>query len=71
MTRPARWHGPGPPGMIDGFCHVEQGETGVILRQYVWATAHLDGVGYLVTALNWEEGGPVVLDQYFDWGYDS
>lgn len=62
---------PGAPGMIDGFCHVEQGETGVILRQYVWATAHLDGVGYLVTALNWEEGGPVVLDQYFDWGYDS
>ena len=62
---------PGTPGKIDGFCHVEPGETGVVLRQYVWAAAHLDGAGYQVTALSWEAGEPVVLSQYFDWDYDS
>ena len=61
---------PGAPGRIDGFCHVEQGKTGITLRQYVWATAHVDGVGELVTSLSWEAGRPVVVDQYFDWGYN-
>lgn len=59
---------PVAPGNIDGFCAAEQAEDGITLWQYLYGSAHVDGMGYLVTAMSWENGEAVVLDQYFDWG---
>lgn len=58
---------PAAPGNIDGYCDAEQAEEGVTLWQYVWGSAHVDGMGMLVTNMSWENGQAVVLDQYFDW----
>lgn len=58
---------PVAPGNIDGFYHAEQFYEGITLRQYVWGSAHVDGMGALVTTLSWENGDAVVLDQHFDW----
>lgn len=58
---------PVAPGNIDGFYHAEVADGGVTLRQYVWGSAHADGMGALVTTMSWEDGQPVVLDQRFDW----
>lgn len=60
---------PVAPGNIDGFYHAEQYYEGITLRQYIWGSAHVDGMGALVTTLSWEDGQPVVLDQHFDWDY--
>ena len=62
---------PGTPEKSTVFVMWSREKQGGVLRQYVWAAAHLDGAGYQVTALSWEAGEPVVLSQYFDWGYDS
>lgn len=58
---------PVAPGNIDGFYAADQAEEGITLRQYLWGSAHADGMGALVTAMSWENGKAVVLDQYFDW----
>lgn len=58
---------PAAPGNIDGYCHAEQAEEGITLRQYLYGTVHMDGMGFLVTNMSWENGEPVVLDQHFDW----
>ena len=58
---------PAAPGNIDGCCSVEQGEEGVVLYQYLYGQAHMDGMGFLVTALTWDNGEAVLLDQRFDW----
>lgn len=58
---------PAAPGHIDGFYHAEQYYEGILLRQYIWGSAHVDGMGALVTTLSWENGEAVVLDQHFDW----
>lgn len=58
---------PAAPGHIDGYYHAEQADEGITLRQYIWGSAHVDGMGALVTTLSWEDGQAVVLDQYFDW----
>jgi len=58
---------PVAPGSIDGYCYAERAEEGITLRQYVWGSAHMDGMGFLVTTMSWENGEVVVLDQYFDW----
>jgi len=60
---------PAAPSNIDGFFSVNAGESGVELRQYIWGTVHVDGMGSLVTELNWRGGEPVVLSQQFDWGF--
>ena len=60
----------GTPGKIDGFCHVERGKPGASCGS-MCGRPHADGAGALVTPLSWEAGEPVVLSQYFDWGYDS
>lgn len=58
---------PVAPGNIDGFYAADQAEEGITLRQYLWGSAHADGMGALVTVMSWENGEAVVLDQYFDW----
>lgn len=58
---------PVAPGNIDGFYHAEQSDEGITLRQYIWGSAHVDGMGALVTTLSWENSQAVILDQYFDW----
>lgn len=60
---------PVAPGNIDGFYHAKKAEQGITLRQYVYGSAHMDGMGALVTTLSWEDGQPVILDQHFDWDY--
>lgn len=55
------------PGNIDGVYYAEAGEQGLVLRQYISGASHADGMGDLVTAITWEDGQAVVLDQYFDW----
>ena len=58
---------PAAPGHIDGYYHAEQYSGGITLRQYVWGSAHADGMGALATTMTWENGEVVVLDQYFEW----
>ncbi len=58
---------PAAPGHIDGYYHAEQADEGITLRQYIWGSAHVDGMGALVTNMSWENGEAVVLDQHFDW----
>lgn len=58
---------PAAPGNIDGYCYAEQAEEGILLKQYIWGSAHVDGMGFLVTNMSWENGEAVVLDQHFDW----
>lgn len=58
---------PAAPGNIDGYCYAEQAEEGILLKQYIWGSAHVDGMGFLVTTMSWEDGQAVVLDQRFDW----
>ena len=58
---------PEAPGHIDGFCNAEPAEEGITLYQYLYGSAHVDGMGFLVTTLSWEDGQAVVLDQHFDW----
>lgn len=58
---------PVAPGNIDGYCDAKQAEEGITLRQYIWGSAHADGMGFLVTNMSWENSQAVVLDQYFDW----
>lgn len=60
---------PAAPGQIDDFHHAESAEEGIVLRQYLYGTVHMDGMGDLVTTLSWEDGQPVVLDQRFQWYY--
>lgn len=60
---------PVAPRGIDGHYHAEQAEDGITVRQYMWGSAHMDGMGDLVTTLSWENGQPVVLDQHFEWYY--
>lgn len=60
---------PVAPGNIDGFYYAKQFYEGITLRQYVWGSAHMDGMGDLVTSLSWENGQPVVLNQWFEWYY--
>lgn len=60
---------PAAPGQIDGVYHAEGAEEGIVLRQYLYGTAHMDGMGDMVTTLSWEDGQPVVLDQRFEWYY--
>lgn len=60
---------PVAPGNIDGFYHAKKAEQGITLWQYVYGSAHVDGMGALVTTLSWEDGQPVILDQHFDWDY--
>lgn len=58
---------PVAPGEIDGHYWAEKADGGVTLRQYLWGSTHMDGMGDLVTTLSWEDGESVALDQYFDW----
>lgn len=60
---------PAAPGQIDDFHYAESAEEGIVLRQYLYGTAHMDGMGDLVTTLSWEGGQPVVLKQEFEWYY--
>ncbi|RKI68597.1 hypothetical protein D7V91_07265 [bacterium 1xD42-67] len=53
----------------DGPYHAEGADEGIVLRQYLYGTAHVDGMGDLVTTLSWKGGQPVVLDQRFEWYY--
>ena len=57
------------PGSIDGPYHAEGADEGIVLRQYLYGAAHMDGMGDLVTTLSWEDGRPVVLDQRSEWYY--
>ncbi|MCI8423133.1 MAG: hypothetical protein HFF50_06345 [Lawsonibacter sp.] len=58
---------PAAPGNIDGLCAAEAAEEGIILSQYLYGTAHMDGMGFLTTTLTWDKEEPVVLDQRFVW----
>ena len=58
---------PTQPKNIDGIYYAEPAEQGLVLRQFISGSAHADGMGDLVTAITWEDGQAVVLDQYFDW----
>lgn len=58
---------PAAPGNIDRYCYAERAEEGILLKQYIWGSAHVDGMGMLVTNMSWEDGEAVVLNQYFDW----
>lgn len=58
---------PTEPRSIDGAYYIEPAEEGLVLRQYISGAFHSDGMGDLVTAITWENGQAVVLDQYFDW----
>ena len=58
---------PTQPRNIDGIYYAEPAEQGLVLRQFISGSSHADGMGDLVTAITWEDGQAVVLDQYFDW----
>ena len=58
---------PTQPRLIDGVYYAEPAEQGLVLRQFISGSSHADGMGDLVTAITWENGQAVVLDQYFDW----
>lgn len=58
---------PTQPKNIDGVYYAEPAEQGLVLRQFISGADHADGMGDLVTAITWEDGQAVVLDQYFDW----
>lgn len=58
---------PTQPRLIDGVYYAEPAEQGLVLRQFISGSSHADGMGDLVTAMTWEDGQAVVLDQYFDW----
>ena len=58
---------PTEPRSIDGVYYAEPAEQGLVLRQFISGSVHADGMGDLVTAITWEDGRAVVLDQYFDW----
>ena len=58
---------PTEPRSIDGVYYAEPAEQGLVLRQFISGSVHADGMGDLVTAITWEDGQAVVLDQYFDW----
>ena len=58
---------PTQPRLIDGVYYAEPAEQGLVLRQFISGSSHADGMGDLVTAITWEDGQAVVLDQYFDW----
>lgn len=60
---------PVAPGQIDSFHQAEPAEDGLVLRQYIWGSAHMDGMGDLTTALSWIDDQPVVLNQRFEWYY--
>ena len=42
-------------------------EEGIWTAQRLYGQALSDLMGYLVTHLTWDDGTPVVLEQYFDW----
>lgn len=44
-----------------------QPEEGIWTAQRLYGQALSDLMGYLVTHLTWDDGTPVVLEQYFDW----
>ena len=52
---------------------VQAGMTAQITEEGIWTAQRLYGqalsdlMGYLVTHLTWDDGTPVVLEQYFDW----
>ena len=58
---------PAAPSQADGICAVTQAVQGIRMAQYVWGIAHTDGMGWLITYLTWNNGKPVVVDQYFSW----
>lgn len=58
---------PTEPRNIDGVYYAEPAEQGLVLRQFISGSSHADGMGDLVTAITWESGQAVALDQYFDW----
>ena len=60
---------PAAPGQIDGPYHAEGADEGIVLRQYLYGTAHVDGMGDLVTTLSREDGQPVALDRRSEWYY--
>ena len=60
---------PAAPGQIDGPYHAEGADEGIVLRQYLYGTAHVDGMGDLVTTLSREDGLPVALDRRSEWYY--
>ena len=60
---------PVAPRQIDSFYYAETNSGGLTVRQYVYGTVHMDGMGDLVTTLSWDNGEPVVLDQHFEWYY--
>lgn len=60
---------PVAPGQIDSYHHAEPAKEGITLRQYLYGTVHMDGMGNLVTTLSWIDGQPVVLNQRFEWYY--
>ena len=60
---------PVAPRQIDSFYYAETNSDGLTVRQYVYGTVHMDGMGDLVTTLSWDNGEPVVLNQHFEWYY--
>lgn len=58
---------PAAPAAADSVCALAQADRGLRIAQYIWGTAHADGMGYLVTQLTWDRGEPAVLEQTFSW----
>ena len=57
---------PPPPGRR-GIYALLPAEEGIWTAQRLYGQALSDLMGYLVTHLTWDDGTPVVLEQYFDW----
>ena len=57
---------PQPPGGGDIYALLPA-EEGIWTAQRLYGQALSDLMGYLVTHLTWDDGTPVVLEQYFDW----
>ena len=62
---------PVAPRQADEVCACGPAEDGILIAQYLWGAAHMDGMGWLVTQLSWDADEPVALEQRFCWGSSS
>ena len=69
MRRTGLSPGPAPPASWEegDIYALFPAEEGIWTAQRLYGQALSDLMGYLVTHLTWDDGTPVVLEQYFDW----
>ena len=51
----------------DGIYRIIPAQPGVRLVQVICGQSASDWMGFLVTQVTWDQGEPMLLDQYFDW----